>query len=94
MTQEETKQAQVDKLWACHKREYGEFPYVPQEVWDELNLRVAELECVDNFRAYRESDGFYEKEFVAAKENGCCGEYEGATIHSGDKWIIGCNHGH
>ena len=72
------------------------FPKVPREVWEALEWQVnsTPLECADNFRAYRERDGLYKKQFVEAEEKGCCGNYESWTIYSGDKWIIGCNYGH
>ncbi len=72
------------------------FKDVPQEVWGELETQIVlkGLDYADNFRAYRVSDGLYKKQFLEAVQNGCCGEYESSTVHNGEEWIIGCNHGH
>lgn len=55
------------------------FKQVPSEVWDKLNEDIEtdnDLEYVDNFRAYRVSDGLLHEEYKEAERNGCCGFYE------------------
>jgi hypothetical protein len=72
------------------------FEQVPIEVWEDLDYRIAlhDLECVDNFRAYRRSDDFLEAEYKWAARCGCCGIFEDSTRIHGEVWIIGCNYGH
>lgn len=72
------------------------FQLAPCEVWRDLEIEIAKtgLEFADNFRAYRYSDGWYVLDFVAAEESGCCGFFTSWTVVNGEKWIIGCNHGH
>jgi hypothetical protein len=72
------------------------FPEVPPQVWEDLEYEIARcgLDYADNYRAYRFRDGKYKKEFIERDRRGCCGTFEGYTVVDGDKWIIGCNHGH
>lgn len=72
------------------------FKDVPKEVWDDLEYRIAanSLEYADNFRAYRASDMYLFEEYEKALERGCCGFFEDSTIINGEKWVMGCNHGH
>tara|TARA_R100000664_G_scaffold34023_1_gene53502 strand:- start:988 stop:1209 length:222 start_codon:yes stop_codon:yes gene_type:complete len=72
------------------------FDDVPDWVWHELRLHIFryDLNYADNFRAYRESDGLCKEAFLASYAAGCCGFYEGAAYHEGEKWIIGCNYDH
>lgn len=74
----------------------ADFPNVPKEVWFELEIQIAEqdLDCADNFRAYRVSDGLYRSEFIKRYNAGCCGSYENGATNGGEKWIVGCNYGH
>lgn len=69
---------------------------VPKQVWADLEYEVArhDLDCADNFRAYRVSDGYGFETYQRAADTGCCGYFEGSTVVDGQKWIIGCNYGH
>lgn len=72
------------------------FVGVPLQVWEDLRYEIArsELECADNFRAYRHKDKKFFNQFMEAKDKGCCGCFESNTLVDGEKWIIGCNYGH
>lgn len=73
------------------------FDKIPTDVIEALEYEIARagLEYVDNYRAYRRSDGFLKEEFEKARERGCCGCYEvGVVAENGAHWIVGCNYGH
>jgi len=73
-----------------------EFSDVPHQVWEDLVYEIGrnQLDYADNYRAYRWNDEFLKAEYIKATNSGCCGVFESSTIVNGDKWIIGCNHGH
>jgi len=73
------------------------FKDVPKIVWTNFYLVVdtAELEYVDNGRAYRVKDDFLKEEYLTAKSEGCCGFFDTVIFDDiGDEWMVGCNHGH
>lgn len=74
----------------------GKFADVPDAVWKDLDYEIgrADLDFVDNYRAYRFSDGFLKEEYEAAKLKGCCGFFDTWVTVDGEKWGVGCNHGH
>lgn len=69
---------------------------VPEAVWDDLDYEVGRngLEYTDNYRAFRWRDGFMKQQYKYRERKGCCGSFETSTTYDGDRWIIGCNHGH
>ena len=69
---------------------------IPREVFDDLMYEINknDLECADNYRAYRFSDKKHYEEYRKAEERGCCGFFQSHTMVDGEKWIIGCNYGH
>ena len=70
---------------------------IPDEIIEAIEYEIGryELDCADNYRAYRLSDKFLKRQFLDRKNQGCCGEFECTYIDlSGEKWVIGCNYGH
>ena len=70
---------------------------IPDEIIEAIEYEIGryELDCADNYRAYRLSDKFLKRQFLDRKNRGCCGEFESTYIDlSGNKWVIGCNYGH
>ena len=70
---------------------------IPADVQEAMNYEFARagLEYVDNYRAYKYKGSLGYGAFVTARNRGCCGSYEVTIIDdSGEKWMVGCNHGH
>jgi len=70
---------------------------LPKEIYEAIEYEIVrgDDDCADNYRAYREHDGFRRDEFLEAVAHGCCGSFEGFTYdRQGAKWIIGYNYGH
>ncbi len=69
---------------------------VPEAVWTALSDLVEEhdLECADNFRAYRVADNYSKDEYEQAEREGCCGSFEDTVNIDSEEWVVGCNYGH
>ena len=70
---------------------------LPDDVLFELRYEIARanLEYDDNHRGYRVKDKLHFNDFLEKQRRGCCGEFEITVLDSnGDKWVVGCNHGH
>jgi hypothetical protein len=70
---------------------------IPQEIIDTINYEVAhyELDCADNYRAYRHKDNLGFEDYRDTRNEGCCGFYDSDYVDdNGDTWTIGCNYGH
>ena len=73
------------------------YDMIPEDVLYELKYEIGrnDLEFVDNYRTYRVKDNYLREEYNKAYNEGCCGFMDVAVIDkNGDKWIVGCNHGH
>jgi hypothetical protein len=72
------------------------FVSVPREVWEQLEYEVLKnnLDCDDNYRAFRIQGHTHFGGYVSARRNGCCGEYISSTVVNGDIWVMACNYGH
>ena len=80
--------------WQAIKNEH--FIY-PDDVADAMRYEIAraELDYVDNHRAYRINDEWLKESFKAAKRAGCCGSFETKVkLKNGESWVVGCNYGH
>lgn len=68
----------------------------PKELWEDLEYEINRnnLECADNYRAYRYADKLFFEGFMESHNRGCCGFFLSHTHIEGEKWIIGCNYGH
>jgi len=70
---------------------------IPDEILEALSYEIAraDLECDDNYRAYRLRDSHLRPEFMISQRKGCCGVFETSYVdNAGDKWIMACNYGH
>jgi hypothetical protein len=70
---------------------------IPEDVLRELRYEIgrADLDCANNYRAYRCKDSHLYDEWMAARKRGCCGFYETSIVDdNGDRWMVGCNYGH
>ena len=70
---------------------------LPEEIIEAISYEIGrgELECADNYRAYRHKDGHLLDEYNASYGHGCCGYLDMDYVDThGDTWTIGCNYGH
>jgi hypothetical protein len=73
------------------------YTQLPNEIVEAISYEVGrnDLDCSDNYRAYRHKDGYLEREYYDAMDEGCCGYFDvNYTDDNGDVWTIGCNYGH
>lgn len=63
---------------------------------EELNYQIARhaLEYADNYRIAREKYAGEMEAYFDAQRRGCCGQFEWSLTLEGQKFFIGCNHGH
>lgn len=56
--------------------------------------RMADEDCVDNYRFAFKDDPAQMKEYERRQYDGCCGFYEKLVSIDGRLALIGCNYGH
>lgn len=69
------------------------YPAVFQDIFNSIINLDSEFEFVDNFRISNGSP-FDELVYVATKDTGCCGYYDGELEVNGFKYKVGFNYGH
>jgi hypothetical protein len=60
----------------------------------EYEVQKNDLDCADNYRAYKYGDDVGLHKYTELENQGCCGFFQSHTVINGEKWIIGCNYGH